>query len=150
MFFGPLRRAPSGAGRTRWRISICVRLSPSRSTTTALPRDAARRHADGYAFTIGAMGGAAAISTTTRSPGYGEQVGIVAELWQSGKRDEARQAVPIDLAASRILLVHLTASPSGSPGTGAAGITTLLAEIEGDYPHQLATLERLLDIVADG
>jgi hypothetical protein len=32
----------------------------------------------------------------------------------------------------------------------AAGITTLLAKLEGDYPDQLATLERLLKIVADG
>ena len=30
-----------------------------------------------------------------------------------------------------------------------AGITTLLAKLEGDYPHQLATLQRLLDIVND-
>jgi hypothetical protein len=32
----------------------------------------------------------------------------------------------------------------------AAGITTLLAILEGDYAVQLATLERLLNIVADG
>ena len=32
----------------------------------------------------------------------------------------------------------------------AAGITTLLAKLEGGYPDQLATLERLLNIVADG
>ncbi len=32
----------------------------------------------------------------------------------------------------------------------AAGITTLLAKLEGDYPDQLATLERLIGIVADG
>jgi len=31
----------------------------------------------------------------------------------------------------------------------AGGITTLLAKLEGDYSHQLATLERLLDIIAD-
>jgi hypothetical protein len=32
----------------------------------------------------------------------------------------------------------------------AAGIPTLLANWVGDYPGQLATLERLLNIVADG
>ena len=32
----------------------------------------------------------------------------------------------------------------------AAGTTTLLAKLEGEYPDQLATLERPLDIVADG
>ncbi|MCW2688814.1 MAG: hypothetical protein JWR37_3704 [Mycobacterium sp.] len=30
-----------------------------------------------------------------------------------------------------------------------AGITTLLAKLDGEYPHQLATLERLVAIVGD-
>ena len=81
--------------------------------------------------------------------GYGEEVGIVAELWQSGKREEARQAVPIDLGR----LTNLVGTPDGiAERVGkyrAGGITTLLAKLEGDYSHQLATLERLLDIIAD-
>jgi hypothetical protein len=32
----------------------------------------------------------------------------------------------------------------------AAGITTLLAKLEGEYSDQLATLKRLLDVVAGG
>jgi hypothetical protein len=42
--------------------------------------------------TWSARGQHACAATRTR-----EEVGIVAELWQSGKRDEVRQAVPIDL-----------------------------------------------------
>ncbi len=30
----------------------------------------------------------------------------------------------------------------------AAGITSLLAKLDGDFPHQLATLERLLTVIA--
>jgi alkanesulfonate monooxygenase SsuD/methylene tetrahydromethanopterin reductase-like flavin-dependent oxidoreductase (luciferase family) len=82
--------------------------------------------------------------------GYGEQVGVVAELWRDGKRDEARQAVPLDLGR----LTNLVGTPDGIAERlhryRAAGITTLLAKLEGDYAHQLATLERLLGIVADG
>jgi alkanesulfonate monooxygenase SsuD/methylene tetrahydromethanopterin reductase-like flavin-dependent oxidoreductase (luciferase family) len=74
----------------------------------------------------------------------------VAELWQSGKRDEARQAVPIDLGR----LTNLVGTPDGIAERvrkyRAAGITTLLAKLEGDYPDQLATLEALLDITAAG
>src|SRR6478609_6916042 len=78
------------------------------------------------------------------------QVGVVAELWRDGKRDEARQAVPLDLGR----LTNLVGTPDGIAERlhryRAAGITTLLAKLEGDYAHQLATLERLLGIVADG
>jgi alkanesulfonate monooxygenase SsuD/methylene tetrahydromethanopterin reductase-like flavin-dependent oxidoreductase (luciferase family) len=113
---------------------------------------AARRHADGYAFTIGAMGagGRNFYNDAFARLGYGEQVGIVAELWQSGKRDEARRAVPIDLGR----LTNLVGTPDGiAERVGkyrAAGMTTLLAKLDGDYPHQLATLERLLEITAAG
>ncbi len=72
---------------------------------------AARRHADGYAFTIGAMGagGRNFYNDAFTRLGYGEEVGVVAELWQSGKRDEARQAVPIDLGR----LTNLVGTPDG-------------------------------------
>jgi alkanesulfonate monooxygenase SsuD/methylene tetrahydromethanopterin reductase-like flavin-dependent oxidoreductase (luciferase family) len=82
--------------------------------------------------------------------GYGAEVTTVVELWQAGKRDEARQAVPIDLGP----LTNLVGTPEGIAervdNYRAAGITTLLAKLEGDYAHQLVTLERLLDIVNVG
>jgi alkanesulfonate monooxygenase SsuD/methylene tetrahydromethanopterin reductase-like flavin-dependent oxidoreductase (luciferase family) len=57
--------------------------------------------------------------------------------------------VPIDLGR----LTNLVGTPDGIAERvdkyRAGGITTLLAKLEGDYSHQLATLERLLDIIAD-
>jgi hypothetical protein len=57
--------------------------------------------------------------------------------------------VPIDLGR----LTNLVGTEGGIAERvrkyGAAGITTLLAKLEGDYPHQLTTLKRLLEIVAD-
>jgi alkanesulfonate monooxygenase SsuD/methylene tetrahydromethanopterin reductase-like flavin-dependent oxidoreductase (luciferase family) len=112
---------------------------------------AARRHADGYAFTIGAMGagGRNFYNDAFARLGYGDEVSRVAALWQGGRRDEARQAVPIDLGR----LTNLVGTEGGIAERvhkyRAAGITTLLAKLEGDYPHQLTTLERLLEIVAD-
>ena len=80
--------------------------------------------------------------------GYRTQVAAVAELWQSGRRDEARAAVPIDLGR----LTNLVGTPEAVAERvrryQAVGITTLLAKLEGGYPDQLATLERLLGIVA--
>jgi alkanesulfonate monooxygenase SsuD/methylene tetrahydromethanopterin reductase-like flavin-dependent oxidoreductase (luciferase family) len=73
----------------------------------------------------------------------------VAALWQDGRRDEARQAVPMDLGR----LTNLVGTEDGIAERvrkyRAAGITTLLAKLEGDYPYQLTTLERLLEIVTD-
>ena len=80
--------------------------------------------------------------------GYGDQVAVVAELWQAGKRDEARAAVPIDLGR----LTNLVGTRAGiTERVGmyrAAGITTLLTKVEGDYSDQLATLAQLLDVVS--
>ncbi len=113
---------------------------------------AARKHAAGYAFTIGAMGagGRNFYNDAFTRLGYGDEVANVAELWQSGKRDEAREAVPLDLGR----LTNLVGTPDSIAERvskyRAAGITTLLAKLEGGYPEQLATLERLIGIVADG
>jgi alkanesulfonate monooxygenase SsuD/methylene tetrahydromethanopterin reductase-like flavin-dependent oxidoreductase (luciferase family) len=56
--------------------------------------------------------------------------------------------VPIDLGR----LTNLVGTPDAVAERvrryQAVGITTLLAKLEGGYPDQLATLERLLGIVA--
>jgi len=58
--------------------------------------------------------------------------------------------VPIDLGR----LTNLVGTQEGIAERvrryRAAGITTLLAKLEGGYPDQLTTLKRLLTIVADG
>jgi alkanesulfonate monooxygenase SsuD/methylene tetrahydromethanopterin reductase-like flavin-dependent oxidoreductase (luciferase family) len=111
---------------------------------------AARRHADGYAFTIGAMGvdGRNFYNDAFTRLGYGAEVKAVAELWQAGKRDEARRAVPLDLGRLTNLLGTPDALRERVHVYRAAGITTLLAKLEGDAADQLRTLERLLGIVA--
>jgi hypothetical protein len=79
--------------------------------------------------------------------GYGEQVAAVAELWQAGRRDEARAAVPIDLGRLTNLVGTQRDIMERVHKYRAAGITTLLAKLEGEYADQLATLERLLGTV---
>lgn len=157
VFLGPLREGADRAGRTLADLDLVAPVAVEFHPDQAAADAAARRHADGYAFTIGAMGGTAVGSKTAGARnfyndaftrlGYGEQVGVVADLWQAGKRDEARAAVPIDLGR----LTNLVGTPEGiAQRVGlyrAAGITTLLAKIEGDYPHQLAALSQLLEVV---
>jgi F420-dependent oxidoreductase-like protein len=150
VFLGPLRAGAHRAGRTLADLDLVAPVAVEFHDDDASAEAAARRHADGYAFTIGAMGagGRNFYNDAFTRLGYGHQVDVVAELWQSGRRDEARAAVPIDLGR----LTNLVGTPQGIAervrSYQAVGITTLLAKLDGPYPEQLATLERLLAIVA--
>jgi len=151
VFFGPLREGAERAGRTLADLDLVAPVAVEIHDDEASADAAARRHADGYAFTIGAMGagGRNFYNDAFTRLGYGDEVSRVAALWQDGRRDEARQAVPMDLGR----LTNLVGTEDGIAERvrkyRAAGITTLLAKLEGDYPYQLTTLERLLEIVTD-
>ena len=150
VFLGPLRQGAERAARTLADLDLVAPVAVEIHADAASAEAAARRHADGYAFTIGAMGGKGRnfYNDAFTRLGYGAEVAAVAELWQAGKRDDAAKAVPIDLGR----LTNLV----GTPETIAdrvrkyreVGITTLLAKLEGDFADQLATLESLIGIVA--
>lgn len=148
VFFGPLRDGARRGGRTLADVDLVAPVAVEFHDDGASADAAARRHADGYAFTIGAMGtgGRNFYNDAFTRLGYGEQIGRVADLWQSGRRDEARAAVPIDLGR----LTNLVGTPADLSARVRVyrdvGITTLLAKLDGDYPSQLATLERLIAI----
>lgn len=110
---------------------------------------AARRHARGYAFTIGAMGSKDQnfYSAAFARQGYGADVETVQALWQAGRRDEAADRVPVDIGAKTNLV--------GTPEMIAdrlrlyrdAGVTTLQAKLgRGDRHQQLDTLAQLIDL----
>jgi F420-dependent oxidoreductase-like protein len=150
VFLGPLQEGAQRAGRSLTDLDLVAPVAVEIHDDDSSAERAVRRHADGYAFTIGAMGagGRNFYNDAFTRLGYGAEVRSVAELWQAGKRDEARQAVPIDLGR----LTNLVGTPDDIAARVTkyreAGITTLLAKLDGEYSDQLATLERLLDIVA--
>src|ERR1700741_2094272 len=93
VFFGPLREGAQRAGRALDQLALVAPVAVEFHDDQAAADAAARRHADGYAFTIGAMGsGGSGVGTTynfynnafTRL-GYGTEVDTVAGLWQAGK-----------------------------------------------------------------
>jgi len=149
VYLGPLREGAEKAGRTIADLDLVAPVAVEIHDDDASADAAARRHADGYAFTIGAMGadGRNFYNDAFSRLGYGAEVEAVAELWRAGKRDDARRAVPLDLGRLTNLL--------GTPDTlrervrqyRAAGMTTLLAKLDGGPASQLVTLERLLEIV---
>ncbi|MGB6512074.1 MAG: LLM class flavin-dependent oxidoreductase [Mycobacterium sp.] len=153
VFLGPLREGAQQAGRTLDQLDLVAPVAVEFHDDQASADAAARRHADGYAFTIGAMGAGGSggqnfYSNAFTRLGYGTEVTTVAELWRAGKHDEARRSVPLDLGRLTNLLGTSDAIADRVSRYHAAGITMLLAKFEGEHEEQLATLQRLVAIAA--
>ena len=146
VFLGPLRDGAQRAGRTLDQLDLVAPVALEFHDDQASSDAAARRHADGYAFTIGAMGvgGQNFYNDAFGRLGYADEVAKVAELWQAGDRDEAGAAVPLDLGRLTNLLGTDDVIAERIERYRAAGITTLLAKLDGDHGQQLAALQRLV------
>ena len=144
-FLGPLRAGAAHAGRLLDDVDLVI---PAAVEITDDADEAARRHADGYAFTIGAMGSRDQnfYNAAFTRQGYGDDVRAVQELWLAGRRDEAAARVPIEFGHRTNLL--------GPPATIAerlrryrdVGVSTIQAKLAGDLDAKLATLGQLIDI----
>jgi F420-dependent oxidoreductase-like protein len=150
VFLEPLREGAESAGRTLIDLDLVAPVAVEFHDSAQDSAAAARRHADGYAFTIGAMGtgGTNFYNDAFTRLGFGQHVADVARLWQSGHRDEARAAVPLDLGRLTNMLGNTTEVADRIAAYRDTGITTLLAKIDGDHNHQLHTIERLLEAAA--
>jgi F420-dependent oxidoreductase-like protein len=112
----------------------------------------ARRHARGYAFTFGAMG------SPTRNfyldafarQGFGEAAREVRRLWLEGRREEAADRVPVELAVRTNLLGTDDSVRERLRAYRAAGVTTLRARLHGaTLAERVGGLERLLALVRE-
>jgi len=161
VFFGPLREGAESGRRTLADLDL---VAPVAVEVAADEDDAAlrgRRHADGYAFTIGAMGAGATAAPGT-NPGtnfyrdafarlsFADELAHVARLWQSGDRESAARAVPLELGTRTNLIGTPDQLATRVEAYRAAGITTLLAKLEGSVDEQLAILRTLVAVVAEG
>ncbi len=149
VFLGPLTVGAHRAGRTLDDLDLVAPVALEFHDDQAGADAAARRHADGYAFTIGAMGvgGQNFYNDAFSRLGYTDEVNTVAQLWQAGDRDEARAAVPLDLGRLTNLLGTDDIIAERVERYRAAGVTTLLAKLEGGHEQQLAALRRLVALV---
>ena len=110
--------------------------------------EAARRHARGYAFTIGAMGSGAPTSTTTRCGRLGlpRRGGRGRASWRAGQREQAAEAVPVEIGRRTNLVGTEATIAARLEVYRRAGITTLLAKLDGPAPERLATLATLVEL----
>ena len=118
--------------------------------------EAGRRHAEGYAFTFGAMGSATTnfYNDAFARQGYGDDVRAVQQLWLAGDRDAARRRVPTAIGLGTNLIGTDDLIRERLRRYRDAGVTTLRAQLQGDpardLDRQLDDLGRLLDLTRAG
>ena len=146
VFLDPIRTGCARTGRTIDQLDLVM---PVAVEITDDPEGAGRRHANGYAFTIGAMGapGKNFYNRAFSAQGYGDDVAAVYELWQAGKREQAAARVPFDLGFKTNLLGPPDVLRERIRLYRDAGITTLQAKVTG--PERLDTVAQLVDLVRE-
>ena len=117
VFLGPIREGAEAAGFTLDNVDLTVSVGVE---FTDEVEAAGRRHAEGYAFTFGAMGSAATnfYNNAFERQGYGEDVRAVQRLWLAGDKDAARNASPLPSDVVPTSSEATTSSTSGSASTG--------------------------------
>jgi F420-dependent oxidoreductase-like protein len=113
--------------------------------------EAARRHARGYAFTIGAMGSKEQnfYNAAFTRQGFGDDVTAVQDLWLAGRREEAADRVPRELGFGTNLLGPASMVKERLRLYRDVGITTLQAKLDGGRSQRLDTLAQLVNLVGE-
>ena len=146
-FFGPIGDAAAAHGRSLADLDLVVAASVEFTDDI----DAAgRRHADGYAFTFGAMGSATTnfYKDAFARQGYAEDVAEVQRLWRSGDREAAAARVPIEIGLGTNLIGPPEVVRDRVREYRDCGVTTLrVGPIGQRLDDQIAGLEQLLALV---
>ncbi len=149
VFFDAIAAGATAAGRSLTDIDLTVSAS---CEFTDDVEEAGRRHAAGYAFTFGAMGSSSTnfYNEAFTRQGFGDDVADVQSLWREGRRDEARERVPIEIGLGTNLIGPPDEIRRRLRNYHDCGVNTLRINPVGDtFDEQLATLGLLLDIVRD-
>ena len=147
IFTDPIREGAEQAGRSLADIDLTVAVTLDFNDD---PEAAGRRHADGYAFTIGAMGSSSTnfYNQAFTRQGFGDAVEEVQQLWQDGNREAAAAAVPIEIGLHTNLLGGDDDVTARLRAYRAAGIRTLRVRVDTDDPTtRIDSLGRLMDLV---
>lgn len=146
-FLGPIREGATAAGRslTELDLNVAAGLEFTDDIETA-----GRRHAAGYAFTIGAMGSPSTnfYNRAFARQGFGDAIEEVHRLWQAGDREAAGAAVPIEIGLHTNLVGDDEMITERLRAYRSAGVNTLRVGVNGEsLSDRLDQLARLLDLV---
>ncbi|MDQ1373254.1 MAG: hypothetical protein QOJ09_592, partial [Actinomycetota bacterium] len=145
----PLRDGAASAGRDIADLDLTVSVAVEFTDDV---EEAGRRHAEGYAFTFGAMGSLKnnVYNDAFARQGYGDDVREVQRLWLEGDQEAARRRVPIEIGLGTNLIGTDDIIRDRLRLYRDAGITMLRTGPGGtDLDTRLSHLERLLDLVAE-
>jgi F420-dependent oxidoreductase-like protein len=155
VFLGPMREGAVAAGRDLTDLDLTVSVGLEFTDDVD---EAGRRHADGYAFTFGAMGSPTHnfyLDAFARQ-GFGDDVREVQRLWLAGEQDAARARVPLAIGLGTNLIGTDDLVRERLRRYRDAGITTLRVGLRdsgttegGTIDAPLADLARLLELVAE-
>lgn len=149
VFLDPIREGAAQAGRDVQEIELSVQVAVEFTEDVDA---AARRHADGYAFTFGAMGSATRnfYNEAFARQGFADDVAEVQRLWLAGDQAGAGRRVPAEIGLRTNLLGTDDVVRGRLRLYRDAGITLLRAHFVGNDPHRhLDDLAHLLDLVAE-
>lgn len=149
VFLDRIAAGAESAGRSLDDIDLTVAVA---CEFTEDVEEAGRRHADGYAFTFGAMGSAKTnfYNEAFARQGFGDDVAEVQRLWASGDREAARARVPIEVGLGTNLLGPPEEIRRRLRLYRDCGVNTLRVGLAGDTVDQrLDHLGHLLDLVAE-
>ena len=146
-----LDRLSAGATRTGRTLADLKLVIPVAVEFTDDVEEAAKRHARGYAFTIGAMGSKDKnfYNAAFARQGFGDDVNAVQDLWLSGRREEAADRVPMELGFKTNLLGPPAMVKDRLRLYRDAGITTIQAKLDGEHHLRLDALAQLIELVEE-
>jgi F420-dependent oxidoreductase-like protein len=149
VFFEPMRAGAASAGRAFTDLDLTVSAAVEFTDDVEA---AGRRHAEGYAFTFGAMGSATTnfYNDAFARQGFGDDVREVQRLWLSGDQHAARRRVPIEIGLGTNLIGTDDMVRARLRLYRDVGIGVIRAGLSGEsVDARLSDLGRLLDLVKD-
>ena len=150
VFLDPIRAGAAGAGRNFGDLDLTVSAGVEFTDDV---EEAGRRHAEGYAFTFGAMGSAASnfYNDAFARQGFGDDVREVQRLWLAGDQEAARKRVPVEIGLRTNLIGTDQMIRERLRLYRDAGITLIRAGLPAgdDLDTRLANLAHFCDLVGD-
>jgi len=149
VFLDQIRAGAAAAGRALTDLDLTVAAGVEFTDDV---EEAGRRHAEGYAFTFGAMGSASSnfYNDAFTRQGFGDDVREVQRLWLAGDQAAARRRVPTEIGLGTNLIGTDEMVRARLRLYRDAGINMIRAGLGAtDLDTQLTTLARLGDLVRD-
>ena len=143
-------RIKAGAKKVGKDFTLMEMMIPLSLEFTDDVEEAGKRHARGYGFTFGAMGSMKSnfYKDAYARQGYRESVDRVQKLWKEGRREEAREEVPVELALKSNLIGTNNMVKDRIRLYKDLGITSLKVDLPGEtMSDKLSALAELMELV---